>query len=84
MIKTVEKYLSALKMELNGSDMATIQDALADAEDHLRTAMVNLREGQPDVDEMDAQQLVIQQYGSPSETAAASPTIPKVSPSPIV
>jgi hypothetical protein len=76
MIKTVEKYLSALKMELNGSDMATIQDALADAEDHLRTAMVNLREGQPDLDEMDALQLVIQQYGSPSETAAAFPHDP--------
>ena len=76
MIKTVEKYLSALKMELNGSDMATIQDALADAEDHLRTAMVNLREGQTDLDEMDALQLVIQQYGSPSETAAAFPHDP--------
>jgi hypothetical protein len=76
MIKTVEKYLSALKMELNGSDMATIQDALADAEDHLRTAMVNLREGQPDLDEMDALQLVIHQYGSPSETAAAFPHDP--------
>jgi uncharacterized membrane protein len=76
MIKTVEEYLVELRMELNGSDMATIQDALADAEDHLRTAMVNLREGQPDLDEMDALQLVIQQYGSPSETAAAFPHDP--------
>jgi hypothetical protein len=71
MIKTVEEYLSALKVELNGSDMATIQDALADAEDHLRAAMVNLGEDQPGLDENDALQMVIEQYGSPSETAAA-------------
>jgi len=76
MLKTVEEYLVELRLELNGSDIATIQDALVDAEDHLRTAMVNLREGQPDLDEMDALQLVIQQYGSPSETAAAFPHDP--------
>jgi len=76
MLKTVEEYLVELRMELNGSDIATVQDALADVEDHLRTAMVNLREGQPDLDEMDALQLVIQQYGSPSETAAAFPHDP--------
>ena len=76
MINTIEEYLTELRNELNGSDAATIQDALADAEDHLRTAMVNLREGQPDLDEMDALQMVIQQYGSPSETAAAFPHDP--------
>jgi hypothetical protein len=71
MLKTVDEYLVALKIELNGSDIATIQDALADAEDHLRTAVVNLRERQPDLNETDALQTVIEQYGSPSETAAA-------------
>ena len=71
MLKTVEEYLVALKIELNGSDVATIQDALADAEDHLRTAVVNLRERQPDLEETDALQTVIEQYGSPGETAAA-------------
>lgn len=35
MIKSVEEYLELLKAELRGSDAATIQDALADAEEHL-------------------------------------------------
>ena len=38
MIKSVEEYLDQLKNELNGSDAATIQDALADAEEHRQRA----------------------------------------------
>ncbi len=76
MLNTVEEYLTALREELNGSDIATVQDALADAEDHLRTAVVNLREGEPELDERDALQSAIEQYGSPSETAAAFPHDP--------
>jgi len=44
MLKNVNEYLVELKKELNGSDIATVQDALADAEDHLRTAVIGLRE----------------------------------------
>ena len=37
----VKAYLSDLKNALKGADRATIQDALADAEEHLRTALEN-------------------------------------------
>ena len=71
MTKTIEEYLDALKQELRGSDNATIQDALADANEHLTTALELLRESQPDLDEADALQQIIEQYGTPAETAAA-------------
>ena len=71
MIKSVEEYLDLLKNELQGSDAATIQDALSDAEEHLRAALVNLRESQPQMTEEEALNQVIEQYGSPSDTASA-------------
>jgi uncharacterized membrane protein len=71
MIKSVEEYLDLLKAELQGSDAATVQDALADAEEHLRAALANLREAQPEMPEEEALNQVIEQYGSPSETASA-------------
>jgi uncharacterized membrane protein len=71
MTKTVEEYLDTLKQELKGSDSATIQDALADAEEHLRTALASIRESQSDLDEADALGQIIEQYGTPAETAAA-------------
>lgn len=71
MIKTVEEYLEALKTELKGSDAATVQDALADAEEHLRAALANVREKEPAASEQDALVHVIEQYGSPEETASA-------------
>jgi hypothetical protein len=71
MIKSVEEYLDVLKNELQGSDSATIQDALADTEEHLRAALVNLREKQPEIPEEEALAQVMEQYGSPEETASA-------------
>jgi len=71
MIKSIEQYLDLLKVELSGSDAATVQDALADAEEHLRAALVNLREAQPALSEEEALAYVIEQYGSPDETASA-------------
>ena len=71
MIKSVEEYLDALRNELKGSDAATVQDALADAEEHLRTAVINIREKQPELSEQDALTQIIEQYGSPDETASA-------------
>jgi uncharacterized membrane protein len=71
MIKSIEEYLEALRAELQGSDTATIQDALADAEEHLRAALTGIRERQPDLSEEIALNQIIEQYGSPSETAAA-------------
>jgi hypothetical protein len=71
MISSIEEYLDALKKELQGSDSATVQDAMVDAEDHLTTALESLQENQPDLDEADALTQVINQYGTPEETAAA-------------
>ena len=71
MIKSIEEYLDLLKTELKDSDTATIQDALADAEEHLRTALVSLRDKQPETSEEEALTQVIEQYGSPDETASA-------------
>jgi hypothetical protein len=69
--KSIEEYLRALRSELKGSDAATIQDALADAEEHLRTALESLREKKPDLQEAEALAAIVEQYGSPEETAAA-------------
>ena len=71
MIKSIEEYLDLLKTELQGSDAATVQDALSDAEDHLRAALINLREKQPELSEAEALNSAIEQYGSPTETASA-------------
>ena len=71
MTNLVEEYLDALKKELKGSDTATIQDALVDAEEHLTTALESAREGQPDIDEADVLGQIIEQYGTPEETATA-------------
>jgi hypothetical protein len=71
MITSIEEYLDLLKAELNGSDVATIQDALADAEEHLRAALSSLQEKQPEMPEEEALNQVIEQYGSPDETASA-------------
>ncbi len=71
MTKTVEKYLQALKSELSGRDSATIQDALADAEEYLRNALDAARASGSDMNEADALVQIVEQYGTPEETAAA-------------
>ena len=71
MIKSIEEYLDQLKAELRGGDTATIQDALSDAEEHLRAALSSLKQEQPEMSDEEALEQVVEQYGSPSETAAA-------------
>src|SRR5687768_5014838 len=71
MTRSIEEYLDALRAELKGSDSATIQDALADAQEHLRAAISNQREQQPELSEQEALEQAIEQYGSPEETASA-------------
>ncbi len=71
MIESIDAYLKVLKAELAGSDPAIIQDALADAEEHLRSALDNARGTTPDVTEADALSAIIEEYGSPEEVAAA-------------
>jgi uncharacterized membrane protein len=71
MIKSIEEYLEQLKSEMQGSDSATIQDALADAEEHLRAALAALKGKQPKLKDEAALSQIIEQYGSPTETASA-------------
>lgn len=71
MIKSIEEYLDQLKAELKDSDAATVQDALADAEEHLRVALASLKQNQPEKSEEEALGQVIEQYGSPDEIASA-------------
>jgi hypothetical protein len=75
-IESVDQYLDLLKKELAGSDRATIQDALADAQEHLSSALdyareTRARETQEDISEADALQAIVQEYGTPEETAMA-------------
>ena len=71
MVKSVEEYLELLKTELRDSDAATVQDALADAEEHLRVALASLKQEHPEASEEESLGQVIEQYGSPEETASA-------------
>ena len=71
MIESVEAYLANLKNELAGSDAAIIQDALADAEEHLRHALEQFPGFEKEVSEAEALLPIIEKYGSPEEIAAA-------------
>ena len=70
MINSVEQYLTELKRALAGSDSATIQDALSDAEEYLRTALGNAL-SIAGASEAGALAPVIEKYGTPEEIAAA-------------
>ncbi|MBN1693535.1 MAG: sensor domain-containing protein [Dehalococcoidales bacterium] len=70
MINNIEQYLTELKRELAGSDRATVQDALADAEEYLRTALDNTMKDSP-VPEAEALAAIIEKYGQPREIASA-------------
>ena len=71
MTESVEAYLANLRNELAGSDAAIIQDALADAEEHLRHALDQLPGSEKEVSEAEALLPIIEKYGSPEEIAAA-------------
>lgn len=69
MYKAIEEYLNSFRDELKGSDRATIQDALADAEDHLTTAVENKLSDRPVKTVEEAVKAVIDKYGTPDEVA---------------
>ncbi|MEN9563281.1 MAG: hypothetical protein RIR73_1525 [Chloroflexota bacterium] len=71
MFNTIEDYLNALKAELNDADPALVQDALADAREHLTMALSVAKEKQPEVSDTNALTAIIDGYGSPEETASA-------------
>lgn len=71
MTESIDAYLAKLKQELAGSDPAIIQDALADAEEHLRNALEQVPGPEKDGSEAEALLPIIERYGSPEEIASA-------------
>jgi hypothetical protein len=71
MFESVDAYLKALKEAMQGSDPALAQDALADAREHLSTALAGALETNPGSSEADLLGPIIEEYGTPEETAAA-------------
>lgn len=71
MFERVEDYLDDLRKALAGADPATVQDALADAEEHLRSGLDQRMSTNRDLGESDALARVVEAYGSPDEVAAA-------------
>ncbi|UCE41002.1 MAG: sensor domain-containing protein [Candidatus Aminicenantes bacterium] len=82
MCKDVQDYLAKLKKELSGSaDPALVQDALSDAETHLRTALEEELSNNPGMSENEILAPLVVKYGTPSEVAAAYLAIePHISP----
>lgn len=71
MFNTIEEYLNALKLEMKDADPALVQDAQADAREHLTLALNAAKEKHPDLSDTDALQTIIEGYGPPEETASA-------------
>lgn len=65
--RSIEDYLHALRSVLAGADPALIQDALYDAEEHLRAEAA----GNPTKSEAELLEHIMRTYGSPAEVAAA-------------
>jgi hypothetical protein len=80
MISSIEQYLVELKRELAGSDRATVQDALSDAEEYLRTALDGAVKDKARLSEAEALATIIERYGQPAEVAAAYKEIEKRTP----
>jgi hypothetical protein len=71
MSETIERYLEQLKAQLAGGDPAMIQDALSDAEEHLRAASAQTRRERPEMSEGDVVGRVVEEFGSPADVAEA-------------
>ena len=80
MTKSVEAYLASLEKELAGSDPAITQDALADAEEHLRNALEQAGGSEKEVSEAEALPSIIEKYGTPEEIAASYREIATLTP----
>jgi hypothetical protein len=71
MSESIERYLGELRRHLAGSDPATVQDAVSDAEEHLRSALEQAGAGNPGLSEAGAMPSIIEEYGRPEEVAKA-------------
>ena len=63
--RTINEYLDQLRSALRGADPALVQDALYDAEEHLRAELAE----QPGRDEAAMLDHVVGSYGAPDEVA---------------
>ncbi|MBA8885402.1 sensor domain-containing protein [Dokdonella fugitiva] len=64
--RTIREYLEQLRAALGGADPALIQDALYDAEDHLRSELAE----NPGRSEAEVLAKIANSYGAPEEVAA--------------
>ncbi len=64
--RTIPEYLDQLRVALRGADAALVQDALYDAEDHLRSEMAE----NPGKSEGEILAKIANSYGAPDEVAA--------------
>lgn len=64
--RTLDEYLEQVRAALTGADPAVVQDALYDAEEHVRSELAEHR----GIDEADVIAKVASSYGSPEEVAA--------------
>lgn len=71
MFNTIEEYLDALKNEMKDADPALVQDAQSDAREHLTLALKAVKDKQAEISDADALKSIIDEYGSPEETASA-------------
>lgn len=67
-LRNVEQYLDALREALRGADPALVQDALYDAEEHLRAELSQAPAGDS---ESDVLARIVSSYGAPEEVADA-------------
>jgi len=66
-LRTVDQYLGALRGALRGADPALVQDALFDAEEHLRAELAQ-HPGEPEGAVLER---IVASYGAPDEVADA-------------
>lgn len=71
MTESIQEYLRQLRHELAGCDRATVQDALADAEEYLSNALAGASEAQTGAAEPGVLTAIIEKYGLPEEVAAS-------------
>ncbi len=64
--RSIREYLDQLRAALAGADPALVQDALYDAEDHLRSEMAD----HPGMTEIELLAKIVNSYGAPAEVAA--------------
>jgi uncharacterized membrane protein len=71
----IDRYLESLRLALRDADPATVRDALADAEEHLRSAIESAAGQSSGASEEELAAMVVEEYGTPAEVAQAYRTI---------